>query len=133
MNKRYLFISDQHLGLQTKEIEDKKERLLVKFLEFAEDNCDELFLVGDLFDYWFEYKRVYQKGFFRTLTALKDVAEKGIKIELIPEKYTSKCSFLDNEFPEKRQNYAGRRITRGLFRSAQGFLINADVNAAYNI
>ncbi|RKY98025.1 MAG: UDP-2,3-diacylglucosamine diphosphatase [Ignavibacteriae bacterium] len=80
MNKRYLFISDQHLGLQTKEIEDKKERLLVKFLEFAEDNCDELFLVGDLFDYWFEYKRVYQKGFYRTLTALKDVAEKGIKI-----------------------------------------------------
>ncbi len=80
MNKRYLFISDQHLGLQTKEIEDKKERLLVKFLEFAEDNCDELYLVGDLFDYWFEYKRVYQKGFYRTLTALKDVAENGIKI-----------------------------------------------------
>jgi UDP-2,3-diacylglucosamine hydrolase len=80
VNKRYLFISDQHLGLQTKEIEDKKEKLLVKFLKFAEDNCDELFLVGDLFDYWFEYKRVYQKGFFRTLTALKDVAEKGIKI-----------------------------------------------------
>ena len=80
MNKRYLFISDQHLGLQTKEIEDKKERSLVRFLEFAENNCDELFLVGDLFDYWFEYKRVYQKGFYRTLTALKDVAEKGIKI-----------------------------------------------------
>ena len=80
MNKRYLFISDQHLGLQTKEIEDKKERLLVKFLEFAENNCDELFLVGDLFDYWFEYKRVYQKGYYRTLTALKDVAEKGIII-----------------------------------------------------
>ena len=80
MDKRYLFISDQHLGLQTKEIEDKKERLLVKFLEFAQGNCDELFLVGDLFDYWFEYKRVYQKGFFRTLTALQDISEKGIKL-----------------------------------------------------
>ena len=80
MNKRYLFISDQHLGLQTKEIENKKERLLVKFLKFAEDNCDELFILGDLFDYWFEYKRVYQKGFFRTLTALQDVAERGIRI-----------------------------------------------------
>ena len=80
MNKRYLFISDQHLGLQTKEIEDSKERLLVKFLKYAEDNCDELFILGDLFDYWFEYKRVYQKGYFRTLTALKDVAEKGIQI-----------------------------------------------------
>lgn len=80
MDKRYLFISDQHLGLQTKEIEDKKERLLVKFLDFARENCDELFLVGDLFDYWFEYKRVYQKGFFRTLTALQDISEKGIKL-----------------------------------------------------
>jgi len=80
VNKRYFFISDQHLGLQTKEIEDKKERLLVKFLNYAEDNCDELFILGDLFDYWFEYKRVYQKGYFRTLTALKDVAEKGIQI-----------------------------------------------------
>ena len=80
MNKRYLFISDLHLGLHSKEIEDKKERLLVKFLKFAEDNCDELFIVGDLFDYWFEYKRVYQKGYYRTLTALKDIAEKGIKV-----------------------------------------------------
>ena len=80
MNKRYLFISDQHLGLQKKEIEDKKERRLVAFLKFAEDNCDELFMLGDLFDYWFEYKQVYQKGYFRTLTALQDVSEKGIKI-----------------------------------------------------
>lgn len=80
MNKRYFFISDQHLGLQTKDIEDKKERLLVKFFKYAEDNCDELFILGDLFDYWFEYKRVYQKGYFRTLTALQDVAEKGIQI-----------------------------------------------------
>lgn len=80
MSNRYLFISDQHLGLQEKEIEDKKEKSLVRFLKFAEDNCDELFIVGDLFDYWFEYKRVYQKGYYRTLTALKDVSEKGIKI-----------------------------------------------------
>ena len=97
MNKRHHFISDQHLGLQTKEIEDKKERLLVKFLKFAEDNCDELFLVGDLFDYWFEYKRVYQKGFFRTLTALKDVAEKGIKIHY----FIGNHDFLHRDFFSK--------------------------------
>jgi IS605 OrfB family transposase len=60
-------------------------------------------------------------------------AEKGIKVELMPEKYTSKCSFLDNEFPQYYPKYLGKRISRGLFRSAQGFLINADVNAAYNI
>jgi len=80
VNKTYLFISDIHLGLQSKEIEKNKERILVRFLEFAQDNCSELFIVGDLFDYWFEYKRVYQKGFFRTLTALQDLTEKGIKV-----------------------------------------------------
>jgi len=97
VNKRHHFISDQHLGLQTKEIEDKKERLLVKYLEYAEKNCDELFLVGDLFDYWFEYKRVYQKGFFRTLTALKDVAEKGIKIHY----FIGNHDFLHRDFFSK--------------------------------
>ncbi|MHA1690716.1 MAG: RNA-guided endonuclease InsQ/TnpB family protein, partial [Candidatus Heimdallarchaeaceae archaeon] len=60
-------------------------------------------------------------------------AEQGIKVETIPEQYTSKSSFLDNEFPKKRKKYKGKRIHRGLFRSAQGHLINADVNAAYNI
>jgi len=80
VNKVYFFISDVHLGLQDKPAEDKKERLLVQFLGFARENCDELFIVGDLFDYWFEYKKVYQKGFYRTLTALKDLSDKGIKI-----------------------------------------------------
>jgi putative transposase len=60
-------------------------------------------------------------------------AERGIRVETIPEKYTSKCSFLDNEFPQFHKRYIGKRITRGLFRTAQGYLINADVNAAYNI
>lgn len=80
MEQTYLFISDIHLGLQSKETEFKKERLLVKFLNSTALNCSELFIVGDLFDYWFEYKRVYQKGFFRTLTALQDLTERGIKL-----------------------------------------------------
>ncbi len=77
LSKTYLFISDIHLGLRSKEIEAQKEKSLVKFLNFAKDNCDELFIVGDLFDYWFEYKYVYQKGFFKTLNALKNLTEKG--------------------------------------------------------
>jgi len=57
----------------------------------------------------------------------------GIQVIQQEESYTSRCSFLDGEFPEKREQYAGRRITRGLFRSADGTLINADVNGSLNI
>jgi IS605 OrfB family transposase len=72
--------------------------------------------------------------FLRIINILKyKGAERGIKVETIPEQYTSKSSFLDNEFPKKRVKYLGKRIYRGLFRTAQGHLINADVNAAYNI
>jgi len=72
--------------------------------------------------------------FLRIINILKyKGAERGIKVETIPEEFTSKSSFLDNEFPKRRKRYKGKRTHRGLFRSAQGHLINADVNAAYNI
>ena len=57
--------------------------------------------------------------------------ERGIEVILVEEDHTSKCSFLDNEPVEHRDEYAGRRM-RGLFKSERG-IINADVNAAYNI
>ena len=57
----------------------------------------------------------------------------GIEVITKEESYTSKCSFLDDEPIEKHEEYAGKRIKRGLFRAANGSIINADVNAAYNI
>ena len=57
----------------------------------------------------------------------------GIEVIIKEESYTSKCSFLDNESIEKHDTYAGKRVKRGLFKSSNGTLINADVNAAYNI
>jgi putative transposase len=57
----------------------------------------------------------------------------GINVVTIEESYTSKCSFLDLEPIEKCEGYQGKRIKRGLFRSGDGTLINADVNGAYNI
>jgi IS605 OrfB family transposase len=57
----------------------------------------------------------------------------GISVELVNESYTSKCSFLDNESIEHHENYIGKRIKRGLFRSGSGTLINSDVNGSYNI
>jgi len=57
----------------------------------------------------------------------------GIAIVVTEESYTSKCSFLDNEPLKKHEVYAGKRVKRGLFRSADGRFINADVNGAYNM
>lgn len=113
MNKTYLFISDIHLGLQSKEVENQKERLLVKFLEYAKENCDELFIVGDLFDYWFEYKRVYQKGNFRTLTALQDLTENGIQVHY----FIGNHDFFHKDFFEKE-------IGVKLYPDAEEFTLN---------
>jgi len=57
----------------------------------------------------------------------------GIQAKRIDESYTSKCSFLDNEPIEKHEKYLGKRISRGLFRTFNGKILNADVNGAYNI
>lgn len=97
MNKNYLFISDVHLGLQSRDIEKEKERKLVEFLNFAKNNCDDLFIAGDLFDYWFEYRKVYQKGYFRTLTALQDLVEAGVKVHY----FIGNHDFFHNGFFEK--------------------------------
>jgi len=113
VNKTYLFISDIHLGLQSKEIETKKERLLVKFLDYAKENCDELFIAGDLFDYWFEYKKVYQKGFFRTLTALQNLNEKGVKVNY----FIGNHDFFHKDFFEKE-------IGVRLYHDGKEFLLN---------
>ena len=95
--KTYFFISDVHLGLQNESLEREKEKLLVDFLKFAESNCDELFIVGDLFDYWFEYKRVIQKGFIRTLGALASFKDSGKEIHYIIGNH----DFLHKDFFEK--------------------------------
>ena len=70
----------------------------------------------------------------RFIDMLKYKCERvGIKVVLVNENYTSKCSFLDNESVEKHDIYDGKRIKRGLFQSKEGKLINADVNGSYNI
>jgi len=59
--------------------------------------------------------------------------EVGIMLKEQEESHTSICSFLDNEEIKHHDTYAGKRIRRGIFRTAKGILINADVNAGYNI
>jgi len=57
----------------------------------------------------------------------------GINVIINEESYTSKCSFLDDEEICKHDNYLGRRIKRGLFKTSNGIFMNADLNGSLNI
>jgi putative transposase len=57
----------------------------------------------------------------------------GIKVSVVKESYTSGTSYLDDEIPDKDFYDSSRRVKRGMFKSNRGILINADVNAAYQI
>ncbi|HZY09870.1 MAG TPA: UDP-2,3-diacylglucosamine diphosphatase [Bacteroidota bacterium] len=78
------FISDAHLGLGPRKNEREKERRLIAFLDHIERDASQLFIVGDLFDAWFEYRTVIPKGFHRLLTKLNDITMKGIEAHYLP-------------------------------------------------
>ncbi|MBW7888740.1 MAG: UDP-2,3-diacylglucosamine diphosphatase [Bacteroidetes bacterium] len=78
--KNIFFFSDVHFGLQTREQEKEKERRVLAFLSYVEEHGEELFILGDLFDYWFEYKSVVPRGYHHILSKLGSMVEHGIKI-----------------------------------------------------
>jgi UDP-2,3-diacylglucosamine hydrolase len=76
------FASDFHLGIPDHESSLEREKLLLKWLEMVEQDADELFLMGDIFDFWFEYKTVIPKGFARLFGKLAQITDKGIPVYL---------------------------------------------------
>lgn len=78
------FFSDVHLGLGSPESNRERERALLRFLNMVgEDRAETLYVVGDLFDYWFEYRSVIPRGFTRTLGALAALVDAGTSVEYI--------------------------------------------------
>ena len=72
--------------------------------------------------------------FYRLINMLEYKCRlKGIRFQTITEAYTSKCSFVDDEEIKKHKTYSGKRISRELFKTKNGLIINADINGAYNI
>lgn len=80
MTKNIYFASDFHLGAPNYAESRKREKRIVAWLNFIEPTCSELFLMGDVFDFWFEYGKVIPKGFLRLQGKLAEMADKGIKI-----------------------------------------------------
>lgn len=78
--KKVYFASDQHLGAPTKEASFPRELKLIQWLDEVKKDADAIFLLGDLFDFWFEYKTVVPKGFVRVLGKLAEIRDSGIPI-----------------------------------------------------
>ncbi len=78
--KKIYFASDNHLGAPTMEASRPREKKFVAWLDEIKHDAAAIFLIGDLFDFWFEYKTVVPKGFTRTLGKLAEISDSGIPI-----------------------------------------------------
>ncbi|PIP54347.1 MAG: UDP-2,3-diacylglucosamine hydrolase [Bacteroidetes bacterium CG23_combo_of_CG06-09_8_20_14_all_32_9] len=78
--KKIYFLSDAHLGLPNHAESLVREKLLVKWLDEIKNDAEEIYLVGDMFDFWFEHKRVVPKGFVRFLGKLSEICDSGIPV-----------------------------------------------------
>ena len=79
-NKKIYFLSDFHLGAPDHVSSLEREKLLVKFLDEIQEDAEEIFLVGDMFDFWYEYRKVVPKGHVRLLGKLAELSDKGIQL-----------------------------------------------------
>jgi len=79
-NKKIYFASDNHLGAPDYNSSLKREKHFVQWLDFIKKDAQEIFLLGDLFDFWFEYKKVVPKGFVRVLGKIAEIIDNGTPI-----------------------------------------------------
>ncbi|RYY71628.1 MAG: UDP-2,3-diacylglucosamine diphosphatase [Chitinophagaceae bacterium] len=78
-NKIY-FLSDFHLGAPNPAISLAREKRICRFLDSIKKDAAQIFIVGDLFDFWFEYRQVVPKGYVRILGKLAELTDSGIPI-----------------------------------------------------
>jgi len=78
------FISDAHLGLGRRQAEREKETRLLMFLDHIKTDAEQLFIIGDLFDAWIEYRTVIPKGFHRIFAKLDELTRRGISVHFHP-------------------------------------------------
>ena len=86
IKKQYLckmmiyFVSDQHFGAPTREASAQREVLFIAWLEQIRSDAEAIYLMGDFFDFWFEYKTVVQKGYVRLLGKLAEIVDSGVPV-----------------------------------------------------
>lgn len=81
-DKKLYFASDFHLGVPDKEQSTHREKKVIRWLEYVARDASAIFLVGDVFDFWFEYQTVIPKYFLRFQAKLAELSDRGIDIHL---------------------------------------------------
>lgn len=81
-NKKIYFASDFHLGAPDYERSLEREKRIVSWLEEIQKDAEEIYLVGDIFDFWFEYKRAIPRGFVRLQGKIAELTDAGIPVHL---------------------------------------------------
>ncbi len=78
--KNTYFISDAHLGCRALRHDRQRERRLVRFLDEIKDKASAVYMLGDMFDFWFEYSTVVPKGYTRFLGKLSELTDSGVEV-----------------------------------------------------
>ena len=81
MSKIY-FASDLHLGVPNRKKSLVREKLFVQWLDEIKNDAETIYLLGDIFDFWFEYKKAVPKGYVRLLGKLAEISDLGIPIHI---------------------------------------------------
>jgi UDP-2,3-diacylglucosamine hydrolase len=80
IQKKVYFVSDCHFGVPNHEQSLEREKLFISWLDLIKKDASELYIMGDLFEFWFEYKTVVQKGYVRLLGKLAEISDAGIPV-----------------------------------------------------
>lgn len=78
--KKIYFASDFHLGYPNFQESRKREYLIIEWLDSIKSDCEELYLLGDIFDFWYEYKWVVPKGYVRFIAKIAEFTDAGIPV-----------------------------------------------------
>lgn len=98
--KKIYFASDFHLGLPMDEEDKTREQLICSFLNECAQDAQHIFLLGDIFDAWFEYKEVIPRGFVRLLGTLANITDAGVKVSI----FTGNHDLWMSDFFQKELN-----------------------------
>ncbi len=82
MASKIYFASDFHLGTPSEVESREREKRIISWLDFIKRDASELYLIGDIFDFWFEYREVVPKGYIRFLGKLAELSDAGIRLTL---------------------------------------------------